>query len=144
MRAHVLLWALGNRLASVLSASVDPAQTHEWPCLPPFPVPYPGAIRCRTVLLCYARSVPMGPAAHSWPSPSCPCTRRWSTWKMQGACRIRWASHPSGGHQATRVTPLTHVTVERWQNEQGDSRFPPSAQGRGYAVLRDCYKYKSR
>jgi len=51
--------------------------------LPAFPVPWPSAIRCRTVPLCYTCFVAMGPAAHKGPSPSCPYTYRRSIGKMQ-------------------------------------------------------------
>ena len=56
-----------------------------WPLclLPPFPVPCPDAIRCRTVLLCYTCFVAMGSVAHNGPSPSCPYTYIRSIGKMQ-------------------------------------------------------------
>jgi hypothetical protein len=60
MRAYVWFRAIGNHLASAWSADVEPAQTHEWPCLPPFPVTRPGVTHCRIVRLCYACSVPTG------------------------------------------------------------------------------------
>ncbi len=88
-RAHVLLRAIGNHPASAWNAGVEPAQTHGWSCLPPFPVPGPGATRCRTVLLCYACFVPMGLAAHSGPSASFPCIVTAGAGKMQGKVDVQ-------------------------------------------------------
>jgi len=44
---------------------------------------------------------------------------------------------PLEDNQATRVIPQTHVTAQRWQIEQADSRSPPSAQRRASTALRD-------
>ena len=41
-----------------------------------FPTPSPGATCCRPTFLCYACGVLRGPAAHSGPAPSFPCTGR--------------------------------------------------------------------
>src|SRR5260370_14447803 len=49
-----------------LSVSLD------WPCLPTFPAPYPGVIRCRSVFFCCSCTVPKGPEGHSGPSASFP------------------------------------------------------------------------
>jgi hypothetical protein len=74
MRAHVVSRAMGNHLASAWSAGVVPGPTLDRSCLPPFPVPCPGASRCWTARLGYACGVPIRPAAHRGPSASLPCT----------------------------------------------------------------------
>src|SRR6266516_5399094 len=84
MEAHVLFQAMGNHLASARRPGRGPSHIHHQPCLPPFPVPCPGATRCSTALVYYACCVPMRPAGHNGPSPSCPCTCRPCTGKRQG------------------------------------------------------------
>jgi len=103
MQVHVLLRAMGNHPDSAWSAGVEPAQTHEWPCLPHFPVPGPGATPCRTTLLCYACSVPMKPSAHSGPSASLPCTCRDCAGRCKERSMCRWGPPASTSSLAART-----------------------------------------
>src|SRR2546421_5153303 len=64
-------------------------QTHDRSGFQPFPVLCPGAPHCRPTLICSARSVPTGPAAHDGPSPSFPCTCRHWAGKMQGKVDVQ-------------------------------------------------------
>src|SRR5258708_18988114 len=74
MRGTYLVAGDGNHLASARSVGVEPSHTLDWSCLPPFPVPYPGVIRCRTVFHCYTCTVPKGPAGRSGLSTSFLCS----------------------------------------------------------------------
>lgn len=68
-------------------ARVEPAPTHDRSGFQPFPSPCPGATRCRPTLLCYACSVPTGPAARDRPAPSFPCTDRHGPQKRKEGSR---------------------------------------------------------
>jgi hypothetical protein len=72
MRAHILLRAMGNHLTSDRSVGLEPSHTLDRSCLPPFPVPYPGVIRCRTVFHRYTCIMLKGLAGHRRPSASFP------------------------------------------------------------------------
>ncbi len=74
MRAQTLVRAMGNYLASAKSAGVEPSHTHYRSCLPPFSVLCPGATCCHTIFHCYTGTVPKGPAGHSGPSATFPCS----------------------------------------------------------------------
>ena len=104
LRAHLLFRARGAHPASAWSAGGWPSQTHKWSCLPPSPVPCPGATRRCTALLCYAGCAPMKPAAHSGPAASFPAPVD----TVQGRCkersRCRWEPCACASSLAARTS----------------------------------------
>src|SRR5260221_14159706 len=94
----------GNHLASARSVGVELSDTLDWPCLPPFPAPYPGVIRCRTVFHCYACTVPKGPEAHSGPSASFPAPVDSMQERGKERSRCRWRPHTCASALAARIS----------------------------------------
>jgi hypothetical protein len=86
-QVFVLFQAMGNRPASACSAGVSSAQIQDRSCVPPFPVLCPSATHYSATFLCFACVVPMRPATHNEPSPTCLCTYRPCVGKIQGRGR---------------------------------------------------------
>src|SRR5258708_20080326 len=138
MRAHRLFRARGAHPASAWSAGGWPSQTHKWSCLPPSPVPCPGATRRCTAILCYVGCAPMKPAAHSGPAASFPapvdtvqgrCKER-SMYRWEPcACASSLAARTSSRlcrRKSTRTVTLLAVHAADAYEEECDGSFHPS------------------
>jgi hypothetical protein len=127
MRAHTLLLAMGNHLATAMSAGVEPSHTYDRSCLPPFPVPCPGANRCRNALLCYPCSVQMRPAGYTRPSPLWPCRCRDRIGKRQRKVEVqvgstlaaRMSSDLCRRNIPCPVTLLTIYAADAYEEDDG-------------------------
>ena len=117
MRGTYLVAGDGNHLASARSVGVELSDTLDWPCLPPFPAPYPGVIRCRTVFHCYTCTVPKGPEGHSGPSASFPG----SIGYVGAAC-----SHVPLSADARHAAPAGLLHRTRRNHAQCDGAVPPA------------------
>jgi hypothetical protein len=115
--AQALFRAMGTHHASACGGGGLPWHTQLRPCLPPFPVFYPGAPRCRTVFLRYTCTVPKGPAGHSGPSASFPC----STGYLGDPCSLIPLSDDA--RLATTAGPL-HTTPRN--HGQSVAAVPPA------------------
>ncbi len=90
--------------ASAWSAGVVPAQTPQMSCLPPSPVPCPGASRCWTALLCSACGVPMRPAAHRGPSACFPAPVDSVQRRCKERSMCRWGPRAFASSLAARTS----------------------------------------
>ena len=104
MRAHGVFPAMGTHPASAWSAGVVPAQTPQMSCLPPSPVPCPGASRCWTALLCSACGVPMRPAAHRGPSACFPAPVDSVQRRCKERSMCRWGPRAFASSLAARTS----------------------------------------
>ena len=79
-------------------------QTHDRSGFQPFPVLCPGAPHCRPTLICSARSVPTGPAAHSGPAASFPAPVDSMQGRGKERSLCRWRPRTCASSLAARMS----------------------------------------